>query len=138
MIETKKPLQLPATRPNRQGEAGEQMLARMNDHGPLTAWGSHFTWHGDEAVLDIGCGGGANLKRMSEHVTTGHLTGIDYSETSVRTSLQTNANAIEAGKMDVLKAPSKTPLPTTALIRSRPLKLLLLARSAEPEKSAAS
>lgn len=43
------------------GEAGEQMLARMNEsHGPLTAWGlSHFTWHGDEAVLDIGCGGGA-------------------------------------------------------------------------------
>lgn len=55
------------------GEAGEQMLARMNEsHAPLTAWGlSHFTWRGDEAVLDIGCGGGANLRRMSAHVTTG-------------------------------------------------------------------
>lgn len=85
------------------GEAGEQMLARMNEsHGPLTAWGlSHFTWRGDETVLDIGCGGGANLKRMSDCVTTGHLTGVDYSETSVQTSQQTNAEAIKAGKMDV-------------------------------------
>ncbi len=85
------------------GEAGEQMLARMNEsHGPLTAWGlSHFTWRGDETVLDIGCGGGANLKRMSSHVTTGHLTGVDYSETSVQTSRQTNEEAIKAGKMDV-------------------------------------
>ena len=85
------------------GEAGEQMLARMNEsHGPLTAWGlSHFTWRGDETVLDIGCGGGATLKRMSDCVTTGHLTGIDYSETSVRTSRQTNTEAIKAGKMDV-------------------------------------
>ena len=85
------------------GEAGEQMLARMNEsHGPLTAWGlSHFNWRGDETVLDIGCGGGATLKRMSDCVTTGHLTGIDYSETSVRTSRQTNTEAIKAGKMDV-------------------------------------
>lgn len=85
------------------GEAGEQMLARMNEsHGPLTAWGlSHFTWRGNETVLDIGCGGGANLKRMSVHVTTGHLTGVDYSETSVQTSRQTNEEAIKAGKMDI-------------------------------------
>ena len=85
------------------GEAGEQMLARMNEsHAPLTAWGlSHFTWRGDEAVLDIGCGGGANLRRMSAHVTTGHLTGIDYSATSVQTSRQTNAAAIAAGKMEI-------------------------------------
>lgn len=85
------------------GEAGEQMLARMNEsHAPLTAWGlSHFTWRGDEAVLDIGCGGGANLRHMSAHVTTGHLTGIDYSATSVQTSRQTNAAAIAAGKMEI-------------------------------------
>ncbi|WP_419522882.1 class I SAM-dependent methyltransferase [Megasphaera sp.] len=85
------------------GEAGEQMLARMNEsHGPLTAWGlSHFNWRGDETVLDIGCGGGATLKRMSDCVTIGNLTGVDYSETSVRTSRQTNTEAIKAGKMDV-------------------------------------
>lgn len=85
------------------GEAGQQMLARMNEsHAALTAWGlSHFHWRGDETVLDIGCGGGANLHRMSAHITTGHLTGVDYSATSVQTSRQTNADDIAAGKMTV-------------------------------------
>jgi ubiquinone/menaquinone biosynthesis C-methylase UbiE len=85
------------------GEAGQQMLARMNEsHAALTAWGlSHFQWHGNEKVLDIGCGGGANLHRMSSHITTGHLTGVDYSATSVQTSCQTNAADIAAGKMTV-------------------------------------
>lgn len=84
-------------------EAGQQMLARMNEsHAALTAWGlSHFHWHGDETVLDIGCGGGANLHRMSAHITTGHLTGVDYSATSVQTSRQTNADDIASGKMTV-------------------------------------
>ena len=79
------------------------MLARMNEsHAALTAWGlSHFHWRGDETVLDIGCGGGANLHRMSAHITTGHLTGVDYSATSVQTSRQTNADDIAAGKMTV-------------------------------------
>lgn len=107
------------------GEAGEQMLARMNEsHAPLTAWGlSHFTWRGDEAVLDIGCGGGANLHRMSAHVTTGHLTGIDYSATSVQTSRQTNAAAMPPEKWKSMKAPSKPcPLRTTPSIKLRPSK----------------
>lgn len=85
------------------GEAGQQMLARMNEsHASLTAWGlSHFHWCGDETVLDIGCGGGANLHRISTHITTGHLTGVDYSATSVQTSRQTNADDIATGKMTV-------------------------------------
>ena len=69
------------------GEAGEKMLARMNEsHAALTAWGlSFFHWQGDENVLDIGCGGGANLRRMSAHIKNGHLTGVDYAKTSVDT-----------------------------------------------------
>ena len=85
------------------GEAGEKMLARMNEsHAELTAWGlSFFHWQGDEDVLDIGCGGGANLHRMSGHIESGHLTGVDYARTSVETSRQTNADDIAAGKMTV-------------------------------------
>lgn len=85
------------------GEAGEKMLARMNEsHAALTAWGlSFFHWQGDEEVLDIGCGGGANLRRMSGHIKNGHLTGVDYAKTSVETSRQTNAADIAAGKMDI-------------------------------------
>ena len=75
----------------------------MNEsHAELTAWGlSFFHWQGDEDVLDIGCGGGANLHRMSSHIESGHLTGVDYAKTSVETSRQTNADDIAAGKMTV-------------------------------------
>ncbi len=87
------------------GKAGEEMLARMNEsHAALTMWGlSHFDWRGDENVLDIGCGGGANLKHMSARIKTGHLTGIDYSKISVQESRKLNADDIEDGRMDILE-----------------------------------
>lgn len=87
-----------------QGEAGAAMLMRMNEsHANFTNWGlAFFNWHGNEQVLDIGCGGGATLGRLSKHVTTGHLTGVDYSEVSVKESQQFNAQDIARGKMDVV------------------------------------
>ena len=54
-------------------------------------------------ILDIGCGGGAALSRMAEHVTDGHLTGIDYSPVSVETSRATNTESVAAGKMEILE-----------------------------------
>lgn len=92
------------------GTAGEQMLARMNkSHAECTAWGrSFFHWRGDENVLDIGCGGGANLRNMSKKIHTGHLTGVDYSKTSVAASKKTNAEAIAAGKMDIIEGSVET------------------------------
>jgi SAM-dependent methyltransferase len=88
-----------------QGEAGAEMLARMNEsHAEVTEWAlSYFDWRGDEQVLDIGCGGGATLQRMSAHIgAEGHLTGLDYSEVSVAESRAFNAAEIESGHMDVL------------------------------------
>ena len=88
-----------------QGEDGNAMLLRMNDsHYAVTGWGlEHWQIRGNEQILDIGCGGGATLKRMSEKVTTGHLTGVDYSSVSVRTSKEVNDTAVAAGKMEVLE-----------------------------------
>lgn len=88
-----------------QGEAGAEMLSRMNEsHEGVTNWGlSHFQWTGNEQVLDIGCGGGATLHRLSQHVTTGHMTGPDYSVISVAQSQKYNEADIIAGKMDVLE-----------------------------------
>ena len=88
-----------------QGEDGNAMLLRMNDsHYAVTGWGlEHWQIRGNEQILDIGCGGGATLKRMSEKVTTGHLTGVDYSSVSVKTSKEVNDTAVAAGKMEVLE-----------------------------------
>mgnify|MGYP002699994988 CR=1 FL=1 len=40
---------------------------------------------------------------MAEHVTDGHLTGIDYSPVSVETSRATNTESVAAGKMEILE-----------------------------------
>lgn len=89
-----------------QGEEGEQMLRRMNEsHGAVTEWALGFLdFAGQEKALDIGCGGGATLMRMSKRVPAGHLTGVDYSPVSVKLSRETNAADIADGKMEVLEA----------------------------------
>lgn len=86
-----------------QGAEGELMLARMNEsHAIVTEWGlSLVSPAPDAAVLDIGCGGGATLKRLSARVPQGHVTGLDYSEVSVACSAAHNADAIAAGRMEV-------------------------------------
>jgi len=89
-----------------QGEEGIQMLQRMNQsHYTVTGWALDFlTFQEDNQVLDIGCGGGATLKRMSEYIRSGHLTGIDYSKVSVDLSREFNEKDIQSGKMEVLEA----------------------------------
>lgn len=88
------------------GDAGRIMLTRMNEsHAGLTEWAlSHIDFDGGDTVLDIGCGGGAALRRISPFIKTGHLTGIDYSEVSVALSRENNAEDIMSGKLDVIEA----------------------------------
>lgn len=86
-----------------EGKAGQLMLERMNSsHYALTGWCLSF-WkiNGSDHLLDIGCGGGMTLHRCSSDITDGHLTGVDYSETSVEESRALNAEDISNGKMDI-------------------------------------
>lgn len=64
-----------------EGLAGRLMVSMMNaGHAPMAKWGfSHIQVPNDAACLDIGCGGGANLRRLLEKCPQGHVTGIDYS-----------------------------------------------------------
>lgn len=82
------------------------MLERMSEsHSPVTEWAlSYLEISGSECVLDIGCGGGAALKKMSSKITTGSLTGVDYSEVSVEVSRRNNIEDIESGKMKIVNA----------------------------------
>ena len=88
-----------------QGEEGEQMLRRMNEsHSAVTEWALSFlAFEKQDQVLDIGCGGGATLRRMSKRVPEGHLTGVDYSAVSVKLSQETNAEDIQNGKIYLLQ-----------------------------------
>lgn len=86
------------------GEFGVAMLRRMNEtHYAVTSWALGF-WElsAGDTVLDIGCGGGLTLKRLAPKIVGGSLTGIDYSETSVREARAQNREEIASGKTSIL------------------------------------
>ena len=89
-----------------EGKAGQLMLERMNaSHYQVTGWAlSFWQMNEDDVVLDIGCGGGMTLHRLSSSIKTGHLYGVDYSETSVEESRALNASDIANGKMTIENA----------------------------------
>ncbi len=84
-----------------EGEAGRQTLMRMNEsHHDLTEWGlEHLRFNSADSVLDIGCGGGMALKRVSEDVTRGRLCGIDISPLSIKIAEETNEETVREGRM---------------------------------------
>ena len=86
-----------------QGEYGKQMLQEMNEHhSPVTEWGlSCLSVPDNAALLDIGCGGGATLKRLARFVPQGKVYGIDYSDISVKESMMYNQTLIEEGRMEI-------------------------------------
>ena len=85
------------------GLSGRIMLWAMNcGHASLAKWGrSHVSPEPDARVLDIGCGGGANLAQFLKLCSQGSVCGIDFSAESVATSLRKNAGAVAAGRCEV-------------------------------------
>ncbi len=87
-----------------QGFGGKIMVKMMNSgHRKLAKWGFTKIYAKSNAkVLDIGCGGGANIANWLAKCTNGHVTGIDYSKVSVEESKKLNAIAIKQGKCDIV------------------------------------
>ncbi|MGC4019290.1 MAG: class I SAM-dependent methyltransferase [Muricomes sp.] len=78
------------------GVLGRMMLRGMNTgHSKLAAWGFSFlpVKKGDH-ILDIGCGGGANIAKMLKDFPSSTVDGIDYSKESVLFSRKTNAHEL--------------------------------------------
>ena len=94
------------------GLGGKIMVALMNlGHSPVARWGLRFLeLTPDAEVLDCGCGGGANIKRLLKLCPEGTVWGIDYSPVSVEKSKRVNEAAVTKGRCDVLRA-SVTELP---------------------------
>ena len=57
-------------------------------------------WEGDEAVLDVGCGGGAALLAAARHAPTGRLVGVDSWPDERTSPTVTLANARAAGVIE--------------------------------------
>ena len=79
-----------------QGFLGRLMLRSMNGgHVPLSNWGLSLIHPSlDARVLDIGCGGGANIARLMKLCPQGFVEGIDYSAESVAFSRKKNAGSL--------------------------------------------
>ena len=87
------------------GLGGKIMVAMMNlGHSPVARWGLRFLELTlDAKVLDCGCGGGANIKRLLKKCPEGIVKGIDYSPVSVEKSKKVNEAAIAEGRCTVLQ-----------------------------------
>ena len=83
-----------------EGLGGKIMVAMMNlGHSPVARWGLHFLELAPDAkVLDCGCGGGANMKRLLKKCPRGIVKGIDYSTVSVEKARSLNQTAIQEGR----------------------------------------
>ena len=94
------------------GLGGKIMVTMMNlGHSPVARWGLRFLeLTPDAKVLDCGCGGGANIKRLLKKCPQGVVKGIDYSPVSVEKSKRVNETAVTKGRCTVLRA-SVTELP---------------------------
>ena len=79
------------------GRMGRVMLRFMNFcHAPLTNWGlSHINFKDGWTMLDIGCGGGATLKRLLKSSKDCQVYGIDISEESVEKARKLNAGLLD-------------------------------------------
>ena len=64
---------------NPKGWIGRLMLAGMNmGHSPMAKWGfTQFEIPEKADIVDIGCGGGYNIKRLLEVCPEGHVFGAD-------------------------------------------------------------
>ncbi|MCR5849855.1 MAG: class I SAM-dependent methyltransferase [Bacteroidaceae bacterium] len=96
---------------NPQGRMGRAMLKFMNlCHAPLTNWGlKHIDFQDGWTMLDIGCGGGATLRRLLKRSDGSRVYGIDISEESVAKAKKVNEKAL--GKQVFVQQGSAESLP---------------------------
>lgn len=87
------------------GIGGKIMLNMMNNgHSSMAEWGfEHLQIQENDICLDIGCGGGANIKRLLEKSCCGKVMGIDYSEVSVEKTKKVNKEAIKNNRCNILQ-----------------------------------
>ena len=87
------------------GLGGKVMATMMNlGHRPLADWGFQFLRvDKSAAVLDRGCGGGANIRALLKRCPEGVVKGIDYFPVSVEKTRKLNEDAIQAGRCAVMR-----------------------------------
>ena len=85
------------------GLFGKKFAKVMNKgHAALAEWGlSNTKLKVDMDILDVGCGGGANINNFTKVVTKGKVFGVDYSAASVEASKEVNKEFINSGRVEI-------------------------------------
>ena len=93
------------------GRMGLFMLKFMNKcHASLTNWGLSFIpFKKGWTMLDIGCGGGATLRRLLKRSDGGLVYGLDISEQSVAKARDLNADLLDKQVFVELGSAAKLP-----------------------------
>ena len=88
---------------NPKGFWGKMMIRNMNkNHFEVTGWGlSHCDFKATDITLDVGCGGGMTVNRISKMVKKAY--GIDYSELAVSKAEKLNKKQIKSGKVEICR-----------------------------------
>ena len=88
-----------------EGVLGNLMITGMNTgHAAMAKWGSdHLRVKDPATVIDLGCGGGSNVKALAERYTGARVTGLDYSELSVERSRASNRSLINSGRCEIVQ-----------------------------------
>ncbi|MDR2247980.1 MAG: class I SAM-dependent methyltransferase [Treponema sp.] len=97
-----------------QGIGGWLSVSWMNRvHTPGSEWGlENLAIKPGDHILDIGCGGGKNVKRMLKRADGSRVCGLDYSEVSVKKTMRLNRKAVREGRSEIrLGSVSKNPWP---------------------------
>lgn len=86
------------------GKLGDELIDCMNEnHEGLAQWSlNHLDISKDSAILDIGCGGGVNVKRFLD-MTDNMVFGLDYSKLAVERSGDLNQSAIDDGRCKIVQ-----------------------------------
>ena len=90
-----------------EGFWGRMMVNGMNggSHAAMAIWAlDALEVPQDGRIIDIGCGGGANVARLLSRSSGAKVTGVDYSPVSVEKSTKVNTDAIAKGRCDIHQA----------------------------------
>jgi len=85
------------------GRRGRLVATMMNQHHKaLTLWGlEKVTIGSDYVILDVGCGGGKTIDKLTQMAIQGKVYGIDYSVDMVKFSKKINKTLIAQNRVEI-------------------------------------
>jgi SAM-dependent methyltransferase len=88
------------------GRLGRILLKMLNiSHAKVSNWGlAHIRIANHFVMIDLGCGGGAVVRKLAAKAPQGKAYGIDISEESAAVSRRTNDDLIGAGRAAIVRA----------------------------------